>query len=200
MVAVLVLAVLLIGKDAPEERVIRFETRPPEGGRFHLAPDNPGPVAVSPDGRMITYAGRTADGVIQLWVRPLDEAEARPLAGTENAQYPFWSPDSRRIGFFARGKLRVVEAVGGPPLALCDATDGKGGSWSRGRRDRVLRRTTTRRCTQWWKPAENRPRLPSSTSSERTTRTVTRGSCRTVNIFSTWLVPRQALSRKAKRS
>jgi serine/threonine protein kinase/Tol biopolymer transport system component len=130
-VAALVLAVLLIGREAPEEGVIRFETPPPEGGRFHLAPDNPGPVAVSPDGRMITYSGRTTDGVIQLWVRPLDEAAARPLAGTENAQYPFWSPDSRRIGFFARGKLRVVEAVGGPPLALCDATDGKGGSWSR---------------------------------------------------------------------
>ncbi len=130
-VATLVLAVLLIGREAPEERVIRFETPPPEGGRFHLAPDNPGPVAVSPDGQMITYAGRTSDGVIQLWVRPLNEEDARPLAGTENAQYPFWSPDSRRIGFFARGKLRVVEAVGGPPLALCDATDGKGGSWGR---------------------------------------------------------------------
>jgi dipeptidyl aminopeptidase/acylaminoacyl peptidase len=80
---------------------------------------------------MIAYAGRTADGVILLWVRALEEAEARPLPGTENAQYPFWSPDSRRIGFFSNNKLRVVEAVGGPPLALCDAPDAKGGTWSR---------------------------------------------------------------------
>ena len=78
----------------------------------------------------MTYAGRRG------WRPPalgpaLDEAEARPLSGTENAQYPFWSPDSRRIGYFSNGKLRVVEAVGGPPLALCDAAEGKGGSWGR---------------------------------------------------------------------
>ncbi len=129
-VAALSLGLLLIGREVPERRVIRFETPPPEDGRFHLAPDNPGPVAVSPDGRMIAYSGRTADGVIQLWVRALHEAAARPLPGTGNAQYPFWSPDSRRIGFFAGNKLRVVEAVGGPPLALCDAADGKGATWS----------------------------------------------------------------------
>jgi Tol biopolymer transport system component len=129
--AALVLGVLLIGREGLEERVIRFETPPPEGGRFHLAPDNPGPVAVSPDGNIIAYAGRTADGVILLWVRALDEPEARPLPGTENAQYPFWSPNSRRIGFFSNNKLRVVEAAGGPPLALCDAPDAKGGTWSR---------------------------------------------------------------------
>jgi len=127
--AAVVLAALWFGRPTPESRVIRFETPPPAGGRFHLAPDNPGPVAVSPDGSMLAYSGRTPDGVIQLWVRTLDEAEARALPGTENAQYPFWSPDSRRIGFFSNNKLRVVEAVGGPPLALCDAGDGKGGSW-----------------------------------------------------------------------
>jgi serine/threonine protein kinase/Tol biopolymer transport system component len=129
-VAALFLGLLLVGREVPERRVIRFETPPPEGGRFHLAPDNPGPVAVSPDGRMIAYSSRTADGVIQLWVRALHEAAARPLPGTENAQYPFWSPDSRHIGFFAGNKLRVIEAAGGPPLALCDASDGKGATWS----------------------------------------------------------------------
>ncbi len=127
--AALTLAVLLFGRTAPEPQVIRFETPPPENGRFHLAPDNPGPVAVSPDGTMLAYSGRTADGVVQLWVRALDESRARALPGTENAQYPFWSPDSRRIGFFSIGKLRVIEAAGGPPLALCDTGDGKGGSW-----------------------------------------------------------------------
>ena len=52
------------------------------------------------------------------------------LAGTEDAQYPFWSPDSKNLGFFAEGKLKKVSASGGQPLTLCDAPDGKGGSWS----------------------------------------------------------------------
>jgi len=130
-IVALALGVLWFTRTVPEPPVIRFETPPPENGRFHLSPDNPGPVAVSPDGTMLAYSGRTADGVIQLWVRALDEAEARALPGTENAQYPFWSPDSRRVGFFSGGKLRVIEAVGGPPLALCDTSDGKGGSWNR---------------------------------------------------------------------
>ncbi len=130
-VAALALGGLWVGRNEPEPQVIRFETPPPEDGRFHLSPDNPGPVAVAPDGSMMVYSGRTADGIIRLWVRALDEAEARVLPGTENAQYPFWSPDSRRIGFFSNGKLRVIEAVGGPPLALCSASDGKGGAWNR---------------------------------------------------------------------
>ncbi len=130
-VAALALGGLWVGRNEPEPQVIRFETPPPEDGRFHLSPDNPGPVAVAPDGSMMVYSGRTADGIIRLWVRALDEAEARVLPGTENAQYPFWSPDSRRIGFFSNGKLRVIEAVGGPPLALCSASDGKGGTWNR---------------------------------------------------------------------
>ncbi len=129
-VAAVVLGVMVLGRSEPPPQVIRFEVPSPADGRFHLAPDNPGPVAVSPDGTMLAYSGRTVDGVILLWVRALDEETARVLPGTEMAQYPFWSPDSRRIGFFARNKMRVVEAAGGPPLALCDAPAGKGGSWS----------------------------------------------------------------------
>jgi len=87
-VAAMVLGSLVVGRNAPEQQVIRFETPPPEDGRFHLAPDNPGPVAVSPDGRIIAYSARTADGVIQLWVRALDEAEARPLGpGTHSTRF-----------------------------------------------------------------------------------------------------------------
>ena len=64
-------------------------------------------------------------------MRSLDSLTAQPLAGTDGASYPFWSPDSRYIGFFADGKLKKVEATGGPPQALCDAPNGRGGTWNR---------------------------------------------------------------------
>src|SRR5690606_29618897 len=65
-----------------------------------------------------------------LWVRALDALDARPLAGTEFAAYPFWSPDSRSIGFFAPSKLRRIDPVGGPPQDLADIVVGRGGAWS----------------------------------------------------------------------
>ncbi len=88
------------------------------------------PVALSPDGQRMTYGVRTADGKSQLWLRSLDALTAQPLGGTEDATHPFWSPDSRFIGFFAGGKLRKIDASGGPPITLCDAPAGRGGTWN----------------------------------------------------------------------
>ncbi len=86
--------------------------------------------ALSPDGLRLAYVALNANGKGGLWVRPLDSLQAQPLAGTDDASYPFWSPDSRTIGFFAGGKLKRIEASGGPPLTLCDAPLPRGGSWS----------------------------------------------------------------------
>jgi Tol biopolymer transport system component len=86
--------------------------------------------ALSPDGLRLAYVALNADGKAVLWVRPLDSLQAQPLAGTDDASYPFWSPDSRNIGFFAGGKLKKIEASGGPPLTLCDAPLPRGGTWS----------------------------------------------------------------------
>jgi hypothetical protein len=61
----------------------------------------------------------------------MDALQARPMPGTDDATYPFWSPDSRYIGFFAQGKLKKVAASGGPTQSLCDAVAGNGGSWNR---------------------------------------------------------------------
>jgi Tol biopolymer transport system component len=61
----------------------------------------------------------------------LDALQSQPMPFTEGATYPFWSPDSRNIGFFAEGKLRRISASGGPSQSLCDAADGRGGTWSR---------------------------------------------------------------------
>ncbi len=91
-------------------------------------------IEISPDGRRLAFAAAGQRGR-QLWVRPLEALEARPLPGTEGANFPFWSPDSRFIGFFANGKLKKVDASGGPPQTLCDAPRGAvggSGSWSPG--------------------------------------------------------------------
>ncbi|MEE4270227.1 MAG: protein kinase [Thermoanaerobaculales bacterium] len=127
--AAVVLAAWMVLHPAPETPVVRFTVEPPPESSFDLEPIRPGPVAVSPDGTKLVFAAANADGTDQLWIRTIDEVEARPLTGTENAQYPFWAPDSRHIGFFDGSSLKRVDSSGGLPLTLCDAPNGKGGSW-----------------------------------------------------------------------
>ncbi len=88
-------------------------------------------VALSPDGRRLAFVARDASGNNLLWIRPLDSLSPLPLSGTENSSFPFWSPDSHFIGFFADGKLKKIDASGGPPQTLCDAAVGRGGTWNR---------------------------------------------------------------------
>jgi len=101
-----------------------------------LAPENTsfayfaGPVAVSHDGRALTFVATNSAGQDMVWVRPLGELKAHALAGTEGASNPFWSPDDRAIGFFAGGKLKTTEAGGGPVVSICEVTGSRGGTWS----------------------------------------------------------------------
>ncbi|HSM50180.1 MAG TPA: protein kinase, partial [Thermoanaerobaculia bacterium] len=126
----LALAVLLVlGRPAPP-KVVRATILPPAETSFYLETTRPGPVALSPDGRHLAFTLRTADGRRSLWVRSVDALEARELPSTENAHYPFWSPDSRQIGFFSESHLRKIALAGGPPVSLAPADFGKGGSWS----------------------------------------------------------------------
>ena len=110
-------------------RVVRSSLLPPDKTQF--APGF-GAMSLSPDGLRIAFVARGEDGKQLLWVRALDALTAQPLAGTEEASHPFWSPDSRFIGFFSSGKLRKIDANGGPPQALCAANSGRGGTWSEG--------------------------------------------------------------------
>ncbi len=91
----------------------------------------PARVTVSPDGLRVTFVANSADGKRLLWVRSLDSLTAQPLANTDGAGSPFWSPDSRFIGYFANGKLFRVDAAGGRPQALCDVGEDRGGAWNR---------------------------------------------------------------------
>jgi len=86
--------------------------------------------ALSPDGRRLALVGWT-EGRMQIWIRGLDEEEARPLAGTEGAENPFWSPDGRSLAFFAQSKLKRVELESGAVQVLCNAELGRGGAWGR---------------------------------------------------------------------
>jgi len=86
--------------------------------------------AISPDGRSLVFVA-TVDGASKLWLRRLDGTTPVALAGTEEALYPFWSPDSRSIAFFADGKLKRIDIGGGAPQTLASAPTGRGGTWSR---------------------------------------------------------------------
>lgn len=85
--------------------------------------------ALSPDGRRIVLVA-TGDGPSRLWQRALSTTTAAPMPGTEGAQYPFWSPDSRSVGFFAEGKMKRVDLDGGVPQVVVTAPEGRGATWS----------------------------------------------------------------------
>jgi len=113
---------------APDARVTRLSILPPPGEQIY--PDSTG-VAISPDGTMIAYiVGAVSRSETELWVRSLESVAARRLEGGDGASLPFWSPDSRRIGFFTTSKLKVIAASGGRAETLCDAPSGRGGTWS----------------------------------------------------------------------
>ena len=127
-----IITVVHFRESPPVTAPLAFTVTPPEGTTF-ITPQSTGLpwLAVSPDGRTLAFVALAADGRQQLWLRPLAAATARPIAATDDARAPFWSPDSRFIAFFAQGKLKYVEETGGTPQVLSDASRGSGGSWGR---------------------------------------------------------------------
>ncbi len=101
---------------------VRLQLAPPDGGQFNL-------FAVSPDGRTLAF-GAVVKGKSGLWLRPLDAMNARLLPGTDGANSPFWSPDGTSIGYFAANKMWRISVAGGPPNAICDVVEGRGGAWA----------------------------------------------------------------------
>ena len=103
---------------------MRFDVLPPEGVPVVDSPK------LSPDGRYLAFNGIDEQGNAQIWLRPLSALEVRPLPGTEGTTRPFWSPDSRYLGFFADGKLKKIPVDGGPAQTICDAPTGADGAWN----------------------------------------------------------------------
>jgi hypothetical protein len=85
---------------------------------------------LSPDGALLAFVAHKGAGESpQLYVRQLDRLQASPLAGTDGAEGPFFSPDGQWIGFFAGGKLKKIAVTGGAVVPLCDVRNQRGGAW-----------------------------------------------------------------------
>jgi eukaryotic-like serine/threonine-protein kinase len=129
--AAVVLGAIHFLEPEPDVRTIQADILPVPGSSFVLAGEAAGTITISPDGRFVTWLGRGEDGKRLLWLRPLNSRQARPIPGTENARYPFWSPDSRFIAFFTDRSLMKVDTQGGPPLELTTiGVNPRRGSWN----------------------------------------------------------------------
>jgi serine/threonine protein kinase/Tol biopolymer transport system component len=111
-----------------------FGARPPAAREMRLEISTPptpdsASIAISPDGQKIVCVA-TSEGQYKLWMRPLDSLSGRALVGTDGASFPFWSPDSQSVGFFAEGKLKRVDVDRGAVQILADAPSGRGGAWN----------------------------------------------------------------------
>jgi Tol biopolymer transport system component len=113
-ITTIALAVVTLTRTEPEVRKIQFQIPAPNGVAAMGSP------RISPDGRFVVFNATDSTGTDRLWIRPLDALEAYPLPGTEETGRPFWSPDSRFVGFFAQGKLKKAAVTGGPPQVICD--------------------------------------------------------------------------------
>jgi Tol biopolymer transport system component len=123
-------------RTAAPPGVARFSVAPPAGSGFYQSAENTG-VSVSPDGSQLAFSA--SDSAAQrIWLRPIDQHEARPVAGTEGATSIFWSPDGRSLAFFAGDKLRRIDLPGGTPVTICNVRDGIGFSGTWGADDQIL--------------------------------------------------------------
>jgi Tol biopolymer transport system component len=129
-------ALVLLAIVAAAMAVLALRPRPvapdPERRVEITTPPTPDEVsiALSPDGEKVAFVAST-DGRPQLWLRSLRSGVARPLAGTDGATFPFWSPDSQSIGFFANERVNRIDIDGGSFRVLARAPVPAGGAWSR---------------------------------------------------------------------
>jgi serine/threonine protein kinase/Tol biopolymer transport system component len=129
-------------REPTAPQVVRFQIDPPESGFFGSSTgigrsDGTSGGMLSPDGTQLVFVATEKPERTQLWVRRFDSVTSRPLAGTDDALMPFWSPDSRSVGFFAAGKLKRIDAADGSIQTIVDAPGvPRGATW--GSRDVIV--------------------------------------------------------------
>ena len=124
--AVAVAATLRYARAHTPAPVIRSSVILPDDSTMPLA----GSIALSPDGQKLAYVAQAPGGKPSLWIRPLNSLDGKRVDDSDEAAYPFWSPDSRYVAFFSRGKLRKLDTSGWTMQNICDADDGRGGAWA----------------------------------------------------------------------
>jgi len=135
--AALVVAAAALARHSPDaaqvtpSAPVTASLLPPPGVQYVFNADQ-GPPALSPDGRRLAFVGSRSDGSQSLYVRELSRPAASEVPETAGGAYPFWSPDSRRLGFFAGGRLNVVDASGGTVRTLCAVSYPRGAAWGPG--------------------------------------------------------------------
>jgi Tol biopolymer transport system component len=112
-IAVLTLVLARGGRAPSQEEAVSHHLTIPITGMTRFGGNLAAPPVVSPDGRWVAYGMTDDKGVDQLWLRPIDSFEAQPLAGTEGANFAFWSPDGKHVGFFDMGLLKRIEVASG---------------------------------------------------------------------------------------
>ena len=127
-----VIATAFVSQSAKPARAIRAVINPPPKTTMNLLGDFAGPPIVSPDGSTVAFTATDSGGKIALWVRPTDSLDAHVLPGTEGAIFPFWSPDSNALAFFAENKLKAIDLNNSSAQVLADAPFGRGGAWGTG--------------------------------------------------------------------
>lgn len=125
LLACVALAIAFLGRTKQHAGMVRSSLLPPTGSSF--LPYN---FAIAPDGSRLAFVALGSDGKTALWVRGLSSPNSQQLTGTEGAAFPFWSPDSLHVGFFAQGRLKTIDLVNSAVQSICDGGAGFGGTWN----------------------------------------------------------------------
>lgn len=126
LVSAIFLSASLHRNTSPSQIATRTSVLAPEGKEF----DRWGTAALSPNGEYLVFSANTPGWGGQLWLRRTDSLTAKLLPGTEGAQNPFWSPDSKWIAFVSGSKLRKMPVDGGSPIVICDSAQERGATWN----------------------------------------------------------------------